>query len=66
LPGLNGRKLAEEARRRSPGLKILYTTGYASNAVVHNGILDAGVELLSKPFTTEALARKLDQLLGSP
>ena len=66
LPGLNGRKLAEEARRRSPSLKILYTTGYASNAVVHNGILDASVELLSKPFTTEALAHKLEQLLGSP
>ena len=66
LPGLNGRKLAEEARRRSPNLRILYTTGYARNAVVHNGILDGGVELLSKPFTTEALARKLDQLLGSP
>ena len=66
LPGLNGRKLAEEARRRSPSLKILYATGYTSNAVVHNGILDAGVDLLSKPFTTEALARKLDQLLGSP
>jgi CheY-like chemotaxis protein len=65
LPGLNGRKLAEKARRRSPSLKILYTTGYASNAVVHNGILDAGVELLSKPFTTEALAHKFDQLLGS-
>ena len=65
LPGLNGRKLAEEARRRSPSLKILYTTGYASNAVVHNGILDAGVELLSKPFTTDALAHKLEQLFGS-
>ncbi|MBV8118834.1 MAG: CHASE3 domain-containing protein, partial [Alphaproteobacteria bacterium] len=64
LPGLNGRGLAEEARRRSPNLKILYTTGYARNAIVHNGILDAGVDLLGKPFTTEALARKLEQMLG--
>ncbi|HUC10152.1 MAG TPA: CHASE3 domain-containing protein [Stellaceae bacterium] len=65
LPGLNGRKLAEEARRRSPSLKILYTTGYARNAIVHNGILDAGVDLLGKPFTTEALGRKLEQILGA-
>ncbi len=64
LPGLNGRKLAEEARRRSPSLKILYTTGYARNAIVHNGVLDAGVDLLGKPFTTEALGRKLEQILG--
>ncbi len=63
LPGLNGRKLAEEARRRSPNLKILYTTGYARNAIVHNGILDAGVDLLGKPFTIEALDRKLEQIL---
>src|SRR5271166_1593683 len=64
LPGLNGRKLAEEARRRSPRLKILYTTGYTRNAIVRNGILDAGVDLLGKPFTTEALGRKLEQILG--
>jgi PAS domain S-box-containing protein len=64
LPGLNGRKLAEEARRRAPGLKILYTTGYARNAIVHNGVLDAGVDLLGKPFTTEALGRKLKQIMG--
>jgi PAS domain S-box-containing protein len=64
LPGLNGRRLAGEARQRSPGLKILYTTGYARNAIVHNGTLDAGVDLLSKPFTTEALGRKLEQMLG--
>ncbi len=64
LPGLNGRKLAEEAKRRAPGLKILYTTGYARNAIVHNGTLDTGVDLLAKPFTTEALRQKLHQLLG--
>jgi PAS domain S-box-containing protein len=65
LPGLNGRKLAEEAQRRAPGIKILYTTGYARNAIVHNGILDFGINFLGKPFTTEALGRKLQQLLAS-
>ena len=64
LPGLNGRKLAQEALMRAPHLKILYTTGYARNAIVHNGILDVGVNLLAKPFTTEALGRKLEQILG--
>jgi PAS domain S-box-containing protein len=64
LPGLNGRRLAEEAKRRAPSLKILYTTGYARNAIVHNGVLDAGVDFLGKPFTTEALGRKLEQILA--
>ena len=63
LPGTNGRRLAEEARRSSPHLKVLYTTGYARNAIVHHGTLDAGVELLGKPFTVEALGRKLQQML---
>jgi CheY-like chemotaxis protein len=63
LPGLDGRGLAEEAKRRVPNLKVLYTTGYARNAIVHNGILDTGVDLLAKPFTTEALRRKLEQML---
>lgn len=63
LPGFNGRRLAEEAKRRVPDLKVLYTTGYARNAIVHHGILDAGVDLLPKPFTVEALGRKLQQML---
>jgi CheY-like chemotaxis protein len=63
LPGLDGRRLADEAKRRAPALKVLYTTGYARNAIVHNGILDAGVDLIGKPFTTEALGRKLEQVL---
>ena len=63
LPGLDGRRLAEEAKRRSTDLKILYTTGYARNAIVHHGILDVGVDLLPKPFTVEALGRKLQQIL---
>ena len=64
LPGaLNGRQLADEARRRRPTLKVLFTTGYARNAIVHQGRLDSGVELITKPFTYTALARKLHQVL---
>lgn len=63
LPGLNGRELAEEARRKRPSIKVLYTTGYARNAVVHHGRLDAGVQLIAKPFTYAELASKIRQTL---
>ena len=63
MPEMNGRRLADEALRRRPGLKILYTTGYTRNAVVHNGILDAGVNLLVKPYTIDDLARKLREVI---
>src|SRR5271156_6794718 len=57
LPGgMNGRQLADEALRRRNGLKVLFTSGYARNAIVHHGRLEAGVELLVKPFTFTALA----------
>lgn len=63
--GLDGRQLAEEAVRRRPGLKVLYTTGYTRNAIVHNGRLDAGVNLISKPFTFRELASKVRLLLDA-
>ena len=65
MPDINGRKLAEEAQRRVPGIKVLYTTGYTPNAIVHNGVLDPGVQLISKPFTLEQLARKVHAVLDS-
>ena len=65
MPEVNGRKLAEEARRRRPDLKVLFTTGYTRNAVVHNGVLDAGVDLIGKPFTIEELAAKVRAVLDS-
>ena len=66
LPGgMNGRQLAEEARRRCPGLQVLYTTGYARNAIIHDGRLDPGVELITKPFSYPRLAAKLRDLLDA-
>jgi CheY-like chemotaxis protein len=66
LPGpLNGRQLAEEARQRRPDLRVLFTTGYARNAIVHQGRLDPGVELITKPFTYAALARKIRGVLDT-
>jgi CheY-like chemotaxis protein len=64
LPGgMNGRQLADEARRRRPGLRVLFTTGYARNAIVHHGRLDPGVELIVKPYTYAALAAKIRAVL---
>ena len=65
MPEVNGRKLADEARRRRPDLKVLFTTGYTRNAVVHNGVLDPGVDLIGKPFTLEELAGKVRQVLDA-
>jgi CheY-like chemotaxis protein len=64
LPGMNGRELADEARKRRPGLRVLFTTGYARDAIVHTGRLDAGVELLTKPFTYAALSTKVHRMLS--
>jgi two-component system NtrC family sensor kinase len=64
LPGgMNGRQLAEEVLRRRPAVKVLFATGYTRNAIIHEGRLDPDVELLAKPFTADALARKVRQIL---
>jgi CheY-like chemotaxis protein len=63
MPEMNGAKLAEAARALRPDLKILFTTGYTRNAVVHNGKLDEGVDLIGKPFSLEALATKIRSVL---
>jgi CheY-like chemotaxis protein len=60
LPGgMNGRQLAGLAAARRPDLKVLYMTGYTANAIVHHGVIDAGVNFLGKPFSVAALAAKL-------
>jgi two-component system, NtrC family, sensor kinase len=63
MPGMNGRKLAEEARLRRPDLKILYMTGYSRNAIMHQGRLDIGVDLLQKPISSEQLASAVHKML---
>lgn len=66
MPDVNGAKLADEVRRRRPDLKILFTTGYTRNAIVHNGVLDPGVDMIGKPFTLDALATKIRSVLETP
>ena len=66
LPGgMTGAMVAERARNLRPGLKVLFTTGYARDAIVHHGRLDPGVELLSKPFAHSDLATRIRGLLDS-
>jgi CheY-like chemotaxis protein len=63
MPGINGRQLADEAVRRRPGLKVLFTTGYTRNAIVHHGRLDPGVEMIGKPFSFDELGTRIRALL---
>ena len=62
--GMSGRDLAERAREACPGIAVLYMSGFTENAIVHGGRLDAGVQLLSKPFTNEELARRVGEALA--
>ena len=66
MPGKTGRQLVDEVRPVRPDLKVLYTTGYTRNAIVHNGVVDPGVDLLMKPFALDQLARKVRSVLDSP
>lgn len=63
--GLNGAELARKAQKLCPGLKVLFTSGYAENAIVHRGRLDPGVLLLHKPYRRKELAAKVRQALDS-
>jgi PAS domain S-box-containing protein len=66
MPGtLKSPEMARKARERLPDLAVLFTSGYTENSIVHGGRLDAGVELLSKPYTREALARKFRHVLAN-
>jgi DNA-binding NtrC family response regulator len=63
--GMNGRQLADEAVKMRPGLKVLFTTGYTQNAIVHQGRLDEGINFIGKPFTAAALIAKVQSVLKS-
>jgi PAS domain S-box-containing protein len=61
--GMNGRELANEAVRRRPGLKVLFTTGYTRNAIVHQGRIDPGLQMIGKPFTYQELGTRIRAIL---
>lgn len=66
MPGMSGRQLADEAMRRRPELKVLFTTGYARQSVIHNQSLAQGVSFLPKPYTLDDLALKMRDVLEGP
>jgi CheY-like chemotaxis protein len=63
--GIDGPTLARKAREMQPPLRVLFTSGYSENAIIHNGRLDEGVQLLSKPYSRKALARKIGEALDT-
>ncbi|MGQ9525847.1 MAG: response regulator, partial [Armatimonadota bacterium] len=63
MPGLSGKELADELCRRRPGLQVLYMSGYTDNAIVHHGVLDAGIAYIQKPFAPMVLATKVRSIL---
>jgi CheY-like chemotaxis protein len=63
LPNMNGRQLAEIARGHRPGLKVLFVTGYAQNAMVRGGFLAPGMELINKPFALDVLSAKISEMI---
>jgi PAS domain S-box-containing protein len=63
MPEMSGRQLADHLLTVKPDLKVLFTTGYTRNAIVHNGVLDSGTQLLPKPFTVDDLAAKVRAIL---
>jgi two-component system, cell cycle sensor histidine kinase and response regulator CckA len=65
MPGMNGRELAQKMESMCAVIKVLYISGYTDNAIVHHGVLDAGTAFLQKPFTPEALARKIREVMDS-
>ena len=63
MPGMSGRQLADRAQAIHGPIRVLYITGYTRNAIVHNGVVDAGVNFLQKPFVPDQLARRLIEVL---
>ena len=64
MPEMDGRELAERAIKKNPGIKVLYTSGYTDNVIIHHGVLDEGIFFLSKPFSAHDLRQKVHEVLN--
>ncbi len=65
MPGINGRELAEQLRRSRPDLRVLFMSGYSEDIVSRAGVIDAGTELLQKPFTADQLTDRVRRILDA-
>ena len=63
MPQMNGRQLSEELRVMRPNLKVLFTSGYTENVIVHHGVLDSGIYFIGKPYAAQGLATKVREVL---
>lgn len=66
MPQMGGRELAERVARLRPATKVLFMSGYTDDAIVHHGVLDAGISFIQKPFAPDVLARKVREILDAP
>jgi CheY-like chemotaxis protein len=64
MPEMNGEELFASISRDYPAMKVLYMSGYTKNVIAHHGVLDTGVQFIQKPFTVQALAAKVREMLG--
>jgi two-component system cell cycle sensor histidine kinase/response regulator CckA len=64
MPGMNGRELAERLLKLKPEMKVLFTSGYTANVIVHHGVVDDHLNFIGKPYSLQALARKMREVLG--
>jgi two-component system, cell cycle sensor histidine kinase and response regulator CckA len=65
MPGMNGRELADLLNTKRPDLKVLYMSGYTSDAIIHHGVLQPGTFFIEKPFAADVLLRKVRQVLDT-
>jgi two-component system, cell cycle sensor histidine kinase and response regulator CckA len=65
MPGVGGRELAERVRAGHPSVRILFSSGYAENAIAHHGVLADGVQFIAKPYSLQALTRKVRDVLDA-
>jgi DNA-binding NtrC family response regulator len=65
MPEMNGKSFVDHASTLHPGVKVLYTSGYSENVIGRHGVLEPGIDFLSKPYTCEVLARRVREVLGS-